>query len=527
MDARCADAVLYNGRIVTFDDGRKTARAVAVADGRIIALGADDEMRKSAPRGCDKLDLGGKTVIPGFIDSHTHFVQMGVDALNVDLFSAKSLDHALSLMKHAAASTPSGEWVIGTNYRDSSWEDSRFITREDLDGCCPDHPAVAHRICGHLSSVNSKGIDRAGITEDTPGVELSKSGVLTGIVTEAGVSVLRSATAPDDAKKHKGLRLAIKRAHSLGVTSVQDNGEMDHFRIYREAERKGKLGVRVWFNSPSDHLETLRRIGSPTGLGSDWLKLGGVKIFCDGALGARTAALSRPFADDPKNKGMFVHTSEEMDEMARSAEESGIQLVIHAIGDHGIEVTLRSIERALARTRRKDHRHRIEHLELPSPDHLKRMKKHGVIASMQPNFIGEWSGIDGMYMERLGPERAEMCNPFKDVLAAKVRLVFGSDCMPFSPLYGITSATSATYPCQKLTAEQAFAAYTKEAAYASFEEGMKGTISVGKVADFVVLSNDPFRDASVLESTTVLKTIVGGDVVFDTSRRRGARSGSG
>ena len=293
MDARCADVVLYNGRIVTFDGNRKTVRAVAVADGRIIALGADDEMRKSAPRGCDKLDLGGKIVVPGFIDSHTHFVQMGVDALNVDLFSAKSLDHALSLMKHAAATTPSGEWVIGTNYRDSSWDDARFITREDLDECCPDHPAAAHRICGHLSSVNTKGIDRAGITEETPGAEMSKSGVLTGIVTEAGVSVLRSATAPDDAKKHKGLRLAIRRAHSLGVTSVQDNGEMDHFRICREAEKKGKLGVRVWFNSPSDHLDMLRSIGSPTGLGSEWLKLGGVKIFCDGALGARTAALSQ------------------------------------------------------------------------------------------------------------------------------------------------------------------------------------------------------------------------------------------
>lgn len=524
MDARCADVVLYNGRIVTLDGGRKTARAVAVTDGRIIALGTDAEMRKSAPRGCDKIDLGGKTVVPGFIDSHTHFVQMGVDALNVDLFSAKSLDHALSLMKHAAAATPHGEWVIGTNYRDSSWDQGRFITREDLDQCCPDHPAVAHRICGHLSSVNTKGIDRAGVTNETPGAELSSSGELTGIVTEAGVSVLRGATAPDDAKKHKGLRLAIRRAHSLGVTSVQDNGEMGHFGIYREAERKGKLGVRVWHNTPSDHLDILTRLGSSTGLGSEWLKLGGVKIFCDGALGARTAALSKPFADDPKNKGMFVHTVEEMQDMALSADEAGIQLVIHAIGDQGIEVAIKSIERAIARKRRKDHRHRIEHLELPSPDHLRRMRRHGIIASMQPNFIGEWSGIDGMYTERLGPERACRCNPFKDVLAQKVRLVFGSDCMPFSPLYGITSAVNATYPCQQLTAEQAFVAYTRDAAYASFEERQKGTISVGKLADFVVLSNDPFRDEAALKSTAVLKTIVGGQVVFDGSKRRGAKS---
>ncbi|UCE90847.1 MAG: amidohydrolase [Methanobacteriota archaeon] len=524
MDARCADAMLYNGRIVTFDGGKKTVRAVAVADGRIIALGTNDEMRKSAPRGCDKLDLGGKTVVPGFIDAHTHFVQMGVDSLNVDLSSAKSLDHALSLMKHGAATTPNGEWVIGTNYRDSSWEHSRFITRKDLDDCCPDHPAVAHRICGHLSSVNTKGIDEACITEDTPGVELSPSGQLTGIVTEAAVAKLRAATAPDEAKEHKGLRFAVRRAHSLGVTSVQDNGEMDHFRLYREAEKKGKLGVRVWFNTPSENLDTLRRIGSPTGLGSEWLKLGGVKIFCDGALGARTAALSEPFADDPGNKGMLVHPVKAMEHMAWSAEEEGIQLVIHAIGDEGIEVAIKSVERALSRTRRKDHRHRIEHLELPNPDHLRRMRKHGMIASMQPNFVGEWSGIDGMYSDRLGAERACRCNPFKDVLDAKVRLVFGSDCMPFSPLYGIASAVNATFPCQQLSAERAFASYTKEAAYASFEEKLKGTVSVGKVADLAVLSDDPFRDPGALVSTSVIKTIVGGRVVFDRSKRRGARS---
>jgi predicted amidohydrolase YtcJ len=527
MDARCADAVLYNGRIVTFESGRKTVRAVAVAEGRIIALGADDDMRKSAPRGCDKLDLGGKTVVPGFIDSHTHFLQMGVDALNVDLFSAKSAEHALSLMKHAAGTTPPGEWIIGTNYRDSSWEHGRFITRKDLDGVCPQHPAVAHRICGHLSSVNSKGIEVAGITKDTPGAEVSKSGDLTGIVTEAGVGALRAVTAPDEAKKRKGLRLAIKRAHSLGVTSIQDNGDMDHFGIFREAERKGRLGVRIWFNAPSDHLDALTRIGSPTGLGSEWLKLGGVKIFCDGALGARTAALSKPFSDDPGNKGMLVHTADEMEDMARRAEDAGIQLVIHAIGDEGIEVTIRSIERALARSRRRDHRHRIEHLELPRPDHLRRMRKHKIIASMQPNFIGEWSGIDGMYTERLGAERACRCNPFREVLAAKVHLVFGSDCMPFSPLYGIASAVNATYPCQRMSTEEAFACYTKEAAYASFEEASKGTVSVGKLADFAVLSPDPFRDAASLESVSVVKTIVGGEVVFDASRRKGARPGSG
>ncbi len=516
-DARCADTVFYNGKVMTFEPDKKVVRAIAVSEGRIIAVGSDAEIRRSAPRGADKFDLGGKTVVPGFIDSHTHFLQMGVDALSVDLFNASSKAEALSLMKAAAGRTPEREWVIGTNYRDSNWTDGSFITRKDLDGCCPKHMAIAHRICGHLSSVNSKGIDAAGITKETPGAEVSSSGELSGVVTEAGVGVLRAATAPNRQKKMRGLRHALRKAHSLGVTSVQDNGAQGDFNVFREAEGKNKLKMRIWYNTPCASLDSLTSIGVTSGVGSEWLKLGGVKIFCDGALGARTAALGEPFADDPGNKGMFIHEKGDLEEMARVANDAGIQLVIHAIGDEGIEAALSSIERALGRNNRKDHRHRIEHLELPRQDHINRMRKHKVIASMQPNFVGEWSGIDGMYVERLGPDRACRNNPFKDILSAKVKLVFGSDCMPFSPLYGIRSAVNATYPCQRLTVEEAFLSYTREAAFASFEEGSKGSIAAGKVADFVVLSDDPFRDEKALNSVTVLKTILAGEVVFDRS----------
>lgn len=523
MDARCADAVYYNGRVMTFAPGKKVVRAIAVADGRIIAVGSDAEVRKTTPRGAEKVDLGGKTVVPGFIDSHTHFLQMGVDALSVDLFDAKSMAEALSILNAAAGRTPDGEWVEGTNYRDNNWADGSFITRKDLDDSCPDHPAVAHRICGHLSSVNSKGIDAAAITSETPGVEVDPSGELTGIVTEAGVGVLRAATAPTEQKKTKGLRLATRKAHSLGVTSIQDNGASGDFRMYREAERKGRLNVRVWFNTPSADLGSLTSLGVTSGVGSESLKLGGVKIFCDGALGARTAAMSEPFADDSDCRGVLIHSRDEMKEMARKANDAGIQLAIHAIGDEGIEVALSSIEYALRQNRRKNHRHRIEHLELPTPGHIDRMRKHNVIASMQPNFVGEWSGIDGMYVERLGTERASRNNPFKEILDAKVKLAFGSDCMPFSPLYGIMSAVNATFQCQRLTVEEAFLSYTRDAAYASFEEDLKGTIAAGKVADFVALSDNPFRDKKVLSSVRVAKTVLGGEVVFDRSDHRGQK----
>jgi predicted amidohydrolase YtcJ len=243
--------------------------------------------------------------------------------------------------------------------------------------------------------------------------------------------------------------------------------------------------------------------------------IGGLKIFCDGALGARSAALSEPFADDPGNKGMFVHDRKDLDHMVTDANDAGIQVAVHAIGDEGIEAALSSIEAALDRNPRKDHRHRIEHLELPSADHIARMRKRGIVASMQPNFVGEWGGINGMYVDRLGPERAKRNNPFAEVLKAKVRMVFGSDCMPFSPLYGIYSAVNAPYPSQRISVEDAIAAYTREAAYASFEEGLKGSIEDGKLGDFVVLAGDPFADPGNVASVGVTKTIVGGEVVYD------------
>lgn len=520
MDARCADAVFYNGKIYTMGREKKTVRAVAVADGEIVAVGSDAEVKRTAPRGSDKYDLGGKAVVPGFIDAHTHFVQMGMDSLNVDLFASKSIDDALNLVKTAAQKAPKGEWVIAANWRESNWENGRFITREDLDRCCPKNPAVAHRICGHLSSVNSLAIEEMSLEPGIEGVEVDGSGKLTGILTESGAALARSATLPSPEKSARGLRHALRRAHSLGVTSVHDNGTVDDMRTYREAERTGRLSVRVWFNTPGNDVDSLASLGITTGFGSEWLRFGGVKIFCDGALGARTAYLSEPFTDDPGNRGMLVHKVEALRELTDRANRSGLQLVIHAIGDEGIEVALSSIESALDDHPRKDHRHRIEHLELPRDDHLERMKRRKVIASMQPNFVGEWSGIDGMYVERLGPARAETNNPFKKILRSKVKLVFGSDCMPFSPVYGLMSAVNATYQHQRLSVEEAVAAYTRDAAYASFEESSKGTVEVGKLADLAVLSSDPFADPASLKSLKVLKTIVGGEVVYDSSKRR-------
>ena len=521
MVARRADAVFYNGKVYTFDPEIRIARALAVSGGEIIAVGTDSDIKGSAPRGCDKYDLGGKVVVPGFIDSHTHFVNMGVDMMNVDLMSTVSMDEALAKMKAGAKKTAEGDWVIGSGWSESRWGGSRFMNRADLDSCCPDHPAVAHRICMHMSALNSKAIELMGLDASIPGVETDSAGRLTGILKESAVNMIREATRPDKAKNVKALGLATRRAHSLGVTSVQDNGSPEHLSVYRSVERAGKLGVRVSFNIPAGELDSMLRLHVSTGLGSEFLRIGGVKLFCDGALGARTAALSEAYSDDPGNKGMFVQEREVLDDLVMRASAADIQVVVHAIGDMGIEAAISSVETALAASPKRDHRHRIEHLELPTPQHLRRMKRLRIIASMQPNFVGEWGGTNGMYYGRLGEKRAVRNNPFKEVLAAGVRMVFGSDCMPFSPMYGIVSAVGAPHEAQRITAEEAFAAYTREAAYASFEESRKGTISPGKHADLVVLSSDPFVGVGDVKDVVVMKTVVGGEIVYERKKKGG------
>lgn len=512
--------MFFNGKVFTFDKGRKIARAVAVQDGSIAAIGDDNEIRRVTPRGVDKYDLGGRVVLPGFIDCHTHFITMGIDSMEIDLSQTRSKEEALALMKSGSRNVSEGEWVIGVNWKESGWTDGKFITRADLDLCCPKHPAVAHRVCLHLSSVNSAAISMLDITPKTPDAEVGPSGQLTGVLKEGAASIVRSATAPSREREMKGLALATRKAHALGVTSIHDNGEPHHFGIYRAAEVGRKLGVRVWFNTPSEQLRSRLDLSLPTGVGSEFLKIGGVKAFCDGALGARTAALSEPFADDPGNKGVFVHREGVLERIVDEANEADIQLAIHAIGDRGIDAVMKSVASALEKHPRKEHRHRIEHLELPSSQHLLRMHRLRMVASMQPNFIGEWGGTNGMYVARLGKKRASRSNPLRDVLKSKVRLAFGSDCMPLSPLYGIHSAVNAPFPSQRISIFEAVAAYTRDAAFASFEERLKGTLSEGKLADFIVLSRNPFENTRNISDNTVLKTIIGGNVVFERSESK-------
>ncbi len=213
MAMRCLASLFTNGRVYTLDGKRRKVRALATEGGKIVALGDDDEVRRSAPRGCEKQDLRGRAVFPGFIDCHTHFISMGVDSTTIDLSETRTIGEALALLREGTKRIPEGEWVIAVNWKESGWTDGRFITASDLDMTCPGHPAVAHRVCGHLSSVNSEAVSVLGISEKTPDVDVNASGELTGVLRESAVSIVRSATAPDKEKMMKGLTLATKKAH--------------------------------------------------------------------------------------------------------------------------------------------------------------------------------------------------------------------------------------------------------------------------------------------------------------------------
>lgn len=516
MTARRSESttLFFNGRILTMSS-RARASAMIVEAGRIAEIGSLTDLRRAAPRGAERIDLKDRFVVPGFNDCHTHFVQMGVDSMSIDLARTRTMMEALELIKKGASRSKGDNWVVATGWRESAWPDGRFISRSDLDDCCRALPMVAYRICGHLCSVNTRAMSELGIDERTPDAELDSGGRPTGVLTESAVEACRKATETDAATRLKGIVRATRKAYRLGVTSVTDNGSTQDLAAYMTAKRSGRLNIRVSFNIPSANLDSLLDSSISTGLGDSWLRLGGVKVFCDGALGARSAALSRPYADDPSNSGMFVHKREDLDSLTARANEAGIQLAIHAIGDMGIDAAISTISQALRGNPRRDHRHRIEHLELPTRAHLQAMRRLGILASMQPNFIGEWGGTEGMYVSRLGPVRTSRNNPFREVLDEGVTLAFGSDCMPFHPMYGMSSAVNAPFPSQRIAPLEALAAYTRDAAFTSFEERDKGTLEKGKLADFAVLSGD-ILDPGISPNVTVLMTVLGGDVVHST-----------
>jgi len=511
------DIVIINADVHALDEASSIFAAVGIDGSKIAFLGSNEDAEKIADSNTRVIDAKRRVVLPGFIDAHTHFAHMGVREGYLDLSVATSKNEALSKIKEFSLNKAPGKWVIGSGWDESHWSDSNdYFNKEELDVVAPKNPVLLHRVDCHLDCVNTRALKILKLLSGTTGYE-TVDGVATGVIKEDAVELAAKLLEPTIEEFAVGIKTATRIAHRLGVTSIQDaqvDGRM--LKAYRSLNNDGRLTIRASLMLTTDYLDKLVTLGLGAGFGDDRLQLGALKVFSDGSIGAGTAALGTPYLDSPGEVGLLMWEKERLEEIVIKAHENDIQLAIHAIGDRALDLVLDCLEKANSQ-QKKDLRHRIEHGELLCTEQIGRMKKMKIIASMQPNFIGQWGLAGGMYDHRLGRQRTTLMNPLSTITKEGVTLVFGSDCMPFNPLYGIHWAVNAPYPVQQISPEEAFKAYTISGAYASFEEDKKGTIETGKLADLVILDGDPFADPGAILDMLVEMTILDGEVVYENS----------
>ncbi|WP_254535476.1 amidohydrolase [Halomarina litorea] len=510
-----ADRIFTNAAVHTLagDDGdgeqagEADAEAVAVRDGRIVRIGSAYEVAFLEGVGTDVVDLAGGVLLPGFVDAHTHLPMVGRSLVHADLSTAESPDDAVALLRESARDDR--EWILGYGYDESSWDESRYLTREDLDGVSEDRPVAAFREDMHTASLNSVALDR--LADSMPEGDVKREGgEATGVVVEAAVDPVFAATDPDAEGMRDLVVAARDRAHELGVTGVHDMVRNSAApQVYRELDAAGELDLRVRLNYWTDHLDSLVDLGVRTNHGTGFVRVGAVKSFTDGSFGARTAKLSSPYEGTDED-GQWVVDPDELREFVARADDAGLQFTAHAIGDDAIETVLDAYADTADPA---GARHRVEHAELLTDEAVGRFADLDVVASVQPNFL-KWAREDGLYEDRLGRERTRATNRYRDLLDAGVPLAFGSDCMPMDPLLGVEQAVTAPGECQRLTVSEALRAYTRGAAYAAFEEDEAGTVEVGKRTDFTVLAESPWEVPSErIGDVDVTHTVVDGRVV--------------
>ncbi|NOX45217.1 MAG: amidohydrolase [Caldiserica bacterium] len=494
-----ADLVIRGARFPTAPG----ADALAVRGGVIQAVGGSSELQGFIGPHTRILDLNGQVVLPGFIDAHTHFVRVGLErTLYVDLSDVGSLDEALERLR-AAARERRGDWVVARGWDESRWPERRPLERADLDRAVPRQPCCAIRVDGHLVVCNTPALARCPRADDEL-VDRKR-----GHLREGAAWELLDTIVPDLATLVDAIAAASRHAAELGVTAVAEmSGKPEYLRAYLHALEEGVLRTRIFLYIPQDRPGAAAALGTARDPGGELLRVVGVKAFVDGSIGARTAALTSPYRDGD-TAGTILLGAEELARIWREVSHAGLQLAVHAIGDRAIAEVLRAARLAGV----SGHgRHRIEHLELPTEEHLREMADLELVASMQPNFVVNWSGPGKLYERRLGPERDACIDPHALVLAHGIPLAFGSDGMPMGPLYGLPGAVSPPYEAQRIPVEEALRAYTAGAAFSLFAEDELGEIAPGKRADLVVLSDDP--RAARPGDIRVEMTFLDGEVIF-------------
>ena len=527
------ELILHNGNFLTMDARQPRAEAVAIAGGRILAVGADVDILEFATADTKKLDLGGQTAVPGFIDGHCHPAYSGrrhLRFIDCDLRSIAAIQDAV---RERAAKTPPGEWVCGFKYDDTKTAERRFITREDLDAAAPDHPVFIGHRGGHTGYVNSLALQKAGISEksrDPEGGRFERdpaTGRLTGRLLERAAEIFETTIPAFGSTSREEDREAIKLITQMfakaGVTSSTDAyGSPDDLRAYQDAREAGELHARIYCMIGYTQLERMIAAGIRTGFGDEWIRVGGMKATCDGSISERTARLSQPYVGRPDDFGMIVADADELYAYAGKAHEAGWQVGVHANGDVGIGMVLDLYERLQRERPCRDPRFRIEHCTVINDNLVQRMKALGVI----PTPFSTYVYFHGEKMQEYGAERLDSMFALRSFIDAGIRPTLASDYPPgpFEPMMALqsmvtrTDITGKTWgPRQKITVEEALRVCTLNGAYASFEEHQKGSLEPGKLADVVVLGRNPLEeDPASLVTIPVERTMVGGNWVYES-----------
>lgn len=520
-----ATLAILNAKAYTLNSKQPMAEAIAIRNERIIAVGPNTKIRKYIGKKTRLVDAKGKMVIPGLVDCHVHMTGFRQALKKMNLRNITSIKEMQQKLKEYAEKNPETNWILGEGWDQEKIAEKRYPNRWDLDTAAADKPVFLVRVCGHIAVANSKALELAGITNknvvEGGNVDLDEvSGQPDGILRENALQLIQNAIPKLNKKDLETICLmACKTAIKAGLTCVHwILRSPEETRIIQKLYSEGKLPLRVYLGVPVEFLDELVDLGLTTGFGNDMVKIGFVKILADGSLGGHTAALKKAYNDKPATCGIMLYTQKELNRLVSKAHKAALQVAVHAIGDCTAEATLQAFEEALSEEPRENHRHRIEHCSVVNPKIIKRMKRLGLIASVQPHFIfSDWWVVD-----RVGKERTRWVYPFKSLMNEELIVVSGSDCPvePINPILGIWAAVARkSFPEQKLSVEEALRTYTLNAAYASYDENKRGTIEPGKLADITILSDDLFDiPPDEIKNVKAEMTIVDGKIVYTSEQ---------